>query len=211
VVPIHAQQRSRRAVNAFSPAFQRPRGTMRGMDTHGTLWTIGHSTRTWEVFAGMLHEARIAALVDVRRFAGSRRHPQFSGATMAVALPGAGIDYVPMPELGGRRTPSKESRNTRWRNASFRAYADYMETPEYASARDALAALASASRIAVMCAEAMWWQCHRGLISDDFKVRGWEVLHLLAPGRVDVHPFTSAAQVIDGKLSYAEPLSGALF
>jgi uncharacterized protein (DUF488 family) len=176
-----------------------------------TLWTIGHSTREWEVFAGMLADAGIRALVDVRRFAGSRRHPQFSGATMATVLPMAGIDYVPMPDLGGRRTPSKDSQNTRWRNASFRAYADYMATGEYHRARDALASLAMQTPTAVMCAEAMWWQCHRGLISDDFKASGWEVVHLLAPGRSEEHPYTGAATIVDGKLSYAEPATGDLF
>jgi uncharacterized protein (DUF488 family) len=176
-----------------------------------TIWTIGHSTREWTVFAGMLRDAGIRVLADVRRFAGSRRFPQFSGATMGHALGEAGIAYLPMPDLGGRRTPSPSSPNTRWRNASFRAYADYMATAEYGRARDELAAIASESPTAVMCAEAMWWQCHRGLIADDFKVSGWTVLHLLAPGRVDEHPYTGAALVVDGKLVYAEPSTGALF
>ncbi len=176
-----------------------------------TLWTSGHSTRDWETFAGMLRDAGIRTLVDVRRFAGSRRHPQFSGDAMAIALPQAGIAYVPMPGLGGRRTPSKASPNTRWRNASFRAYADYMATPGYREARDALAAIASESPTAVMCAEAMWWQCHRGLISDDFKADGWAVVHLLSPGRSEVHPYTGAALIVDGRLTYAEPSTGTLF
>jgi uncharacterized protein (DUF488 family) len=180
------------------------------MDT-GTLWTIGHSTREWPVFVEMLREASIATLVDVRRFAGSRRYPQFSGETMARMLPDDGIAYVPMPALGGRRTPRKDSRNRLWRNASFRGYADYMETDDYRHAREALAVFALRSRTAVMCAEAMWWQCHRGLIADDFKASGWTVLHLLAPGRVDEHPYTGAALVVDGKLVYAEPSTGALF
>jgi len=177
----------------------------------GTLWTIGHSTRDWETFAGMLHAAGLRALVDVRRFAGSRRHPQFSGATMGAVLAGEGIDYVPMPDLGGRRTPSKDSPNTLWRNASFRAYADYMATPGYREARDALAVLASRTPTAVMCAEAMWWQCHRGLISDDFKADGWTVLHLMAPGRTEEHPWTGAARIVDGRLTYSEPSTGVLF
>ena len=176
-----------------------------------TLWTIGHSTREWEVFVAMLDAAGIRTLVDVRRFAGSRRNPQFSGEVMAKSLPGAGIAYVPMVDLGGRRTPSKESPNTRWRNASFRGYADYMDTLGYRDARNALASLASASPTAVMCAEAMWWQCHRGLISDDFKADGWEVVHLVSPGRSEEHPYTGAALIVDGRLSYAEPSTGTLF
>ena len=181
------------------------------METAGTLWTIGHSTRAWDVFGAMLHDAGIRALVDVRRFAGSRRHPQFSGTTMATALPAEGIDYVPVPELGGRRTPSKTSRNTLWRNASFRGYADYMASGEYQIARDRLAALAARTPTAVMCAEAMWWQCHRGLIADDFKARGWTVLHLLSPGRTEEHPWTGAARIVDGRLQYHEPATDALF
>ena len=181
------------------------------MTDAGTLWTIGHSTREWDVFVGMLRNADISALVDVRRFAGSRRHPQFSGATMATTLPAEGIAYVPMPDLGGRRTARKDSPNTLWRNAAFRGYADYMETADYQRARDALAELALRVRTAVMCAEAVWWQCHRGLIADDFKARGWTVLHLLSPGRIDEHPWTGAARIVDGRLRYREPDTGELF
>ena len=175
------------------------------MATHGTLWTIGHSTREWEVFVSMLRDAAIEALVDVRRFAGSRRNPQFSGEAMASALPGEGVEYVPMPGLGGRRTPRRDSPHIAWRNAGFRGYADYMDTPEFAEARQRLLAIARERRTVVMCAEAMWWQCHRGLISDDFKVHGWEVVHLLAPGRSEAHPYTSAARILDGRLDYSLP------
>lgn len=170
-----------------------------------TLWTIGHSTRDWDVFVAMLREAGVAILVDVRRFAGSRRNPQFSGTTMATALPDAGIDYVPMPALGGRRPPRPDSPHTAWRNASFRGYADYMDTGDYRAARARLVQLARSHRTAVMCAEAMWWQCHRGLIADDFKADGWDVVHLLAPGRSEPHPYTSAARIVDGRLDYALP------
>jgi uncharacterized protein (DUF488 family) len=177
------------------------------MNTHvdpgGTLWTIGHSTREWEVFVAMLHEAGIATLVDVRRFAGSRRHPQFSGETMARTLPEAGVDYVPMPDLGGRRTPRPDTPHTAWRNKSFRGYADHMETAPYQLARARLAELAQARPTTVMCAEALWWQCHRALISDDFKASGWAVIHLQAPGRSEPHPYTSAARIVDGELDYS--------
>lgn len=170
-----------------------------------TLWTIGHSTRPWEVFVGMLGDAGIVTLVDVRRFAGSRRNPQFSGETMARELPIAGIEYVPVPDLGGRRKVNPDAHNTAWRNASFRGYADYMETSPWQAARDRLAERAAGERVAIMCAEAVWWQCHRGLIADDFKAAGWTVLHLMAPGRVDPHPYTSAARIVDGKLDYSAP------
>jgi len=161
----------------------------------------------------MLADAGIEVLVDVRRFAGSRRNPQFSGETMAHALPAADIEYLPMPDLGGRRKPDPDTRNTAWRNASFRGYADYMETPPWRSARDRLAALARRRRVAIMCAEALWWQCHRGLISDDFKAHGWEVIHLTAPGRCEEHPYTSAARIVDGELDYSapEPPQASLF
>ncbi len=173
------------------------------------LWTIGHSTREWAVFVGMLHEAGIAVLADVRRFAGSRRNPQFSGETMARALPAAGIEYLAMPDLGGRRPARKDSLHTAWRNASFRGYADYMESGDYRTARARLAGIARERRTAVMCAEAMWWQCHRSLIADDFKAEGWAVIHLTAPGRSEEHPYTSAARIVDGRLDYTQAGSQA--
>lgn len=178
-----------------------------------TLWTIGHSTRDWEIFTAMLRQAEIAVLADVRRFAGSRRNPQFSGETMAQRLPENGIAYRPMPELGGRRPALPDSPNTSWRNAGFRGYADYMMSEEYRAARGLLESIAQEQRVAVMCAEAMWWQCHRGLIADDFKSRGWEVIHLMAPGRQEPHPYTSAARIADGRLAYSLPADpqGGLF
>jgi len=171
----------------------------------GRLWTVGHSTRTLEALVGMLREAGILALVDVRRFPGSRRHPHFSGEAMATALAEAGIGYRHLPALGGRRRPLPDSRNDAWRNAGFRGYADYMQTPAWQRASDALAALAGEAPTAVMCAEAVWWQCHRGLIADAFKADGWEVLHLMAPGRCEPHPYTGAARIVDGRLTYSAP------
>jgi len=152
----------------------------------------------------MLQAARITAVVDVRLLAGSRRHPQFNSDAMALALPQAGIRYVPMRDLGGRRRPRPDTRNTAWRHPAFRGYADYMETPAYREARERLAALAESERTTVMCAEAVWWQCHRSLISDDFKADGWTVLHLQAGGRVSEHPYTGAARIVDGRLDYSE-------
>lgn len=177
---------------------------MYSTDPH-TLWTIGHSTRAWEVFVTMLRGPGIVRLVDVRRFAGSRRNPQFSGQDMGKALAAEGIGYEPMPALGGRRTPRTDSPNGAWRNASFRGYADYMQTGEYQAARQRLQDLARTGPVAIMCAEAMWWQCHRSLIADDFKVDGWTVLHLLAAGRQQEHPYTSAARIVDGRLDYGMP------
>lgn len=171
----------------------------------GTLWTIGHSVRSWQEFVGMLIAARIQSLADVRRFAGSRRNPQFSGEAMGAALAKEGIDYFPLSDLGGRRPAREDSPNLAWRNAAFRGYADYMAALPYVAARERLAELARKTRTAVMCAEAMWWQCHRSLISDDFKANGWEVIHLMSSGREQEHPYTSAARIVGGRLDYTLP------
>lgn len=161
----------------------------------------------------LLHQAGIEALVDVRLLAGSRRYPQFNDDAMAQALPQAGIRYVPMPDLGGRRRPHPDSRNTAWRHPAFRGYADHMETAGYRRARERLAELALRERTTLMCAEALWWQCHRSLISDDFKADGWTVLHLQSTGGAKEHPYTDAARIIDGRLDYSTPAEpqGQLF
>ena len=168
----------------------------------GTLWTIGHSTREWDVFVGMLREVDIQRLVDVRRFAGSRRNPQFAPNAMAPALAAAGIVYQPMPDLGGRRVTQAGSPNDAWRVAAFRGYADYMASPDFVDARERLMREARGARCAVMCAEALWWQCHRRLIADDFVARGWHVVHLMAPGKQQRHPLNPDARMQDGVLRY---------
>jgi len=173
----------------------------------GTLWTIGHSTREWDVFIGMLREAAIDCLVDVRRFAGSRRNPQFAPSAMAPALVSAGIAYKPMPELGGRRVAQADSPNGAWRVAAFRGYADYMASADFVQARIRLMREADNARSAVMCAEALWWQCHRRLIADDFVARGWQVVHLMAPGKQQLHPLNPDARMQDDVLRY--PAGGA--
>lgn len=179
------------------------------MDAPGTLWTIGHSTRSWGEFVAMLDGAGIQTLADVRRFAGSRRNPQFSRDAMPSALAAAGIRYWPLPALGGRRRPLPESPNTAWRVEAFRAYADHLASAEYVAAREALMATARAERTCVMCAEAVWWRCHRRLIADDFVARGWTVLHLLGPGKTESHVLNPDAVMVDGVLRYPGP-QGAL-
>lgn len=166
------------------------------------LWTIGHSTRAWEDFVALLHESAIEVLVDVRRFAGSRHNPQFSPDAMAPALREAAIEYLPMPDFGGRRKTSEDSPNGAWRVAAFRGYADYMASDEFIAARERLMRLASEKRCAVMCAEAVWWRCHRRLISDDFTARGWEVLHIMGPGKTPVHELNEEAVMVDDVLRY---------
>jgi uncharacterized protein (DUF488 family) len=178
---------------------------MSGRFDHLRLWTIGHSTRSEEEFLALLKEAGIATLVDVRRFPGSRKFPHFNRDALAASLTAVGVAYQHAVELGGRRKPSPDSHNTAWRNDSFRAYADYMETQEFAEAAEALAETTRASNTSVMCSEAVWWRCHRGLIADYFKAEGAEVLHIVGRGKIEPHPFTSAAKLVDGRLSYAAP------
>lgn len=167
-----------------------------------TIWTIGHSTLPIESFLEALTANAIALLVDVRRFPGSRRHPQFSREALAQSLASSGIDYAHDGALGGRRRPRADSHNTAWRNDSFRGYADYMETPAFSHAIDSLLQEAATRPAAIMCAEMLWWQCHRGLIADSLKARGHEVMHIGPGGKTEPHPFTSAARIIDGRLSY---------
>ncbi|MGN6513908.1 MAG: DUF488 domain-containing protein [Lysobacteraceae bacterium] len=168
----------------------------------GTLWTIGHSTRPWEEFVALLRAEAIARVVDVRRYAGSRRNPQYSPLAMGPALEAEGIGYLPMPEFGGRRMPRADSPNGAWRVAAFRGYADYMASDEFAQARGRLVREARAARCAVMCAEAVWWRCHRRLIADDFSARGWRVLHILTAGRVEPHPLNPDARMVGDVLVY---------
>jgi uncharacterized protein (DUF488 family) len=166
------------------------------------IFTIGHSTRQIERFIELLRWQHIELLVDVRRFPGSRMHPQFNSQPLEQSLAHAGIGYRSAPELGGRRPARRDSRNTAWRNASFRGYADYMETPDFAAALDRLIAEGRRSRTVIMCAEAVWWQCHRSLIADALKARGVEVLHILDGPKIAEHPYTAAARVVDGRLDY---------
>jgi uncharacterized protein (DUF488 family) len=166
------------------------------------IWTIGHSTLSIESFLDALAVNAIALLTDVRRFPGSRRHPQFNREALAQSLAARGIDYAHYEALGGRRRPDTNSRNIAWRNDSFRGYADYMETPEFTHAIEVLLHEATNRRVAIMCAEMLWWQCHRGLIADYLKARDHQVTHIAAGGKTEPHPFTSAARIIDGRLSY---------
>jgi uncharacterized protein (DUF488 family) len=167
------------------------------------LWTIGHSTRTEAELIELLAQNGARTLVDVRRYPASRRHPRFNREALERSLPMAGIDYVWMPELGGRRAPRKDSSNTAWRDAGFRGYADYMETDVFRGAIESLRRQAQHQRTAIMCAEQAWQECHRGLISDYLKAGGVKVTHILGRGRVEPHPWTSAARIASGKLSYA--------
>jgi uncharacterized protein (DUF488 family) len=174
-----------------------------------TIWTIGHSTRTLEDLLALLGEFRIAAIADVRRFPGSRRHPHFASEALASSLPEHGIAYQWIPRLGGRRKVQPDSPNTAWRNASFQGYADYTASAEFAEGLAELLKQAAGKRTAMMCAEAVWWRCHRSIVSDVLKLRGIEVIHIINAKHTAVHPYTSPAHIVDGKLSYA-PAQGEL-
>ena len=169
------------------------------------IWTIGHSTRAIGYLIAALEAHGIKALADVRSLPGSRRYPQFNKEALAQSLSERGIRYEHFPELGGRRKAKPDSKNTAWRNDSFRGYADHMETEEFRRGVERLVDLA-ATPTAIMCAEAVWWRCHRALISDFLKARGGEVIHILDEKKTEPHPFTSAARIANGELSYAAPL-----
>lgn len=175
----------------------------RGVTEVGTIWTIGHSTRTLQAFLDVLAEYRIEAVADVRRFPGSRRYPHFAQDALSETLPSHGIAYQWLPKLGGRRPVQSDSPNDAWRNASFRGYADYLASAEFAEGLDALLALARQRRTAMMCAEAVWWRCHRALIADVLRVRGIEVVHIIDATHSMAHPYTSPARIVDGRLTYA--------
>ena len=172
-----------------------------------SIWTIGHSTLSIENFLGSLNSFEIQLLADVRSFPGSRRYPHFNKENLSKALADTGIRYEHFRELGGRRRPRPDSINMAWRNESFRGYADYMETAEFRAGVERLIGFASNQRVAIMCSEAVWWRCHRSMISDFLKVKGIDVVHIMGEGKSEPHPFTSAARVVDGELSYRGVLS----
>lgn len=168
------------------------------------IWTIGHSTREIDQFISALEANWIKLIADVRLLPSSKRYPQFNRESLAESLSERGIGYEHFPELGGRRKPKPDSRNTAWRNEAFRGYADHMETEGFREGVNRLVDLANkVGPTALLCAEAVWWRCHRALISDFLKGRGIEVTHILDEKKTEPHPFTSAARIVNGELSYA--------
>lgn len=171
----------------------------------GTVYTIGHSTRTVDELLALLRTNGVELLVDVRRFPASRRHPHFNSAALAASLAEAGIAYRHAEEMGGRRTPAPEaeSPNGAWRNDSFRGYADYMSTPAFQAALERLMAEARERTLAVMCAEAVPWRCHRRLISDALLARGVPVADIVGPGPAALAALSPHALVrADGTVLY---------
>jgi uncharacterized protein (DUF488 family) len=168
------------------------------------IWTIGHSTRAIDEFISLLEENGVKLLADVRAWPSSKRYPQFNKDTLAESLAAHGIRYEHFPELGGKRKANPDSRNTAWRNASFRGYADYMETEQFQKGIERLLDVTGeAGPTSIVCAEAVWWRCHRSLVADYLKARGVEVLHILGAKKVEPHPYTPAARILNGELSYA--------
>ena len=167
-----------------------------------TIFTVGHSTRSIEEFLSILQAHAVEQLVDVRTIPKSRRVPQFNQDALAASLKPADIAYVHLKALGGLRHPKKDSINLGWRNASFRGYADYMNTPEFHAALDRLVELARKKRTAIMCAEAVPWRCHRSLIGDALLVRGVEVEDILSATSLRPHEMTPFAHVQGLELTY---------
>jgi uncharacterized protein (DUF488 family) len=167
-----------------------------------TLFTIGHSTRSLEELASILQSHGVSTLVDVRTVPRSRHVPQFNAETLGRDLAGWGIEYVPVPALGGLRKPRSDSINLGWRNASFRGYADYMQTPAFRAGLEQLIHIASAKPAAIMCAEAVPWRCHRSLIGDAMVARGWRVIDLMDRNSAGPHKLTDFAKVDGTKVTY---------
>lgn len=168
------------------------------------IYTIGHSTHDIEVFLEMLSSFHIDIVVDVRRFPGSRKYPQYNVEPLRAALQSKHIQYAHLEELGGRRKVAPDSKNTRWRNASFQGYADYMETESFHEGIAELVELAANKKVAYMCSEAVWWRCHRSMISDYLKAQGWTVMHIMGVGKAEEHKFTSPAIVENCRVSYSD-------
>lgn len=173
-----------------------------GKDLRLTIWTIGHSTRSLDEFLGLIARYQIEAVADVRRFPGSRRQPQYSEAALRASLTEHGVAYRWLPKLGGRRRPLPDSPNTAWRNVSFRGYADHISSAEFSEGLHELLELSAQLRTTLMCAEAVWWRCHRALIADVLLARGIEVIHIHDASHAITHPFTSPAHLVQGRLSY---------
>ena len=166
------------------------------------IWSVGHGARPIDELIAILGGAGIQTLVDVRSAPGSRRHPQFGSKALATSLGDAGIAYAHLAGLGGRREPRDDSPHRAIRVAAFRGYADHMSSDEFARDYERLTELARESRAAFMCAETLWWRCHRRLIADRVTADGWRVTHLLAPGKSEPHKLWDAARILDGHLVY---------
>ena len=166
------------------------------------IYTIGHSTRPLQEFIQLLKSFNIKLVADIRSYPGSKRFPQYNKESLLQTLPEFGIEYKHFPGLGGRRKALKDSKNVGWKNDAFRGYADYMESGVFKIEVIRLEEIASQQATAYMCSEAVWWRCHRALLSDYLKSKGWIVLHIMAEHKAEEHPYTSPAKIVNGKLNY---------
>ena len=177
-----------------------------GEGPEGEVSTVGHSTHPLPVFLAILQAHGIEAVADVRRFPGSRRHPQFGSEALGTSLLEAGIAYHWFSELGGRRRPDLlEAEGGAWRHPSFRAYAQYLRTEEFAQGLDSLMHVAKACKTAIMCSELLWWRCHRRLIADVLLFCGWKVTHIMAVDECSSHRLVLPVRITPAGLSYAMP------
>ena len=175
-------------------------------DSQPVVLTLGHSTRPLEEFIALLTGHSVSQLIDVRTLPRSRHNPQFNRDTLPIALEGAGIGYAHVPGLGGFRHTHPGSQNAGWRNVSFRGYADYMQTPEFAQNLGHLIEHAMHERIALMCAEAVPWRCHRSLIADALVVHGIRAQEIISATRLQEHALTSFARVDGTAITYPPPV-----
>jgi len=166
------------------------------------IWSVGHGARPLEDFLETLRASDIKTLADVRSQPGSRRHPHFGAKPLAAALGEIGIAYLHLPELGGRRKTRADSPHRALQVAAFRGYADHISSEQFARGYERLTSLARESRTAFMCAETLWWRCHRRLVADRLTVDGWTVTHLFAPGKSAPHVLWDAARIDNGNLVY---------
>jgi uncharacterized protein (DUF488 family) len=167
-----------------------------------SIWTIGHSTLPFQKFVEILHSFKIELLADIRSFPGSRKFPHFNKEILEISLPQNNIKYIHLRKLGGRRKVNPDSKNTSWRHLAFRGYADYMETNTFREGIKELEKIAMKQRTAYMCSEAVWWHCHRSMVSDYLKVQCWKVMHIMGNGKEEEHPYTAPARIVNGELSY---------
>ena len=158
----------------------------------------------WSILLRCFNHLTLKMVIDIRSFPGSRRYPHFNKENLEISLPEKNINYIHLKLLGGRRAVKKDSKNTGWRHPAFRGYADYMETNDFKNGIDELEQIAIKQKTAYMCSEAVWWRCHRSMVSDYLKLNGWTVNHIMEINKAEEHRYTQPAKIIDGKLSYEE-------
>lgn len=174
------------------------------------IWTIGHSTKPIIEFIQLLQSFNIKCLVDIRSFPGSKYCPQFNKGELQLALETEGICYLHSPDLGGRRKSISNSPHIAWKNAAFKGYADYMDTDDFKKAITVLEDIALKQTTTYMCSEAVWWRCHRSLVSDYLKLQDWQVFHIMGINKATEHSYSKPANIVNDKLVYSKTEEGLL-